>query len=77
MIKDDFKYYIANQDEIIKDHINDYVVIKNAAVIGYFKEEMDAFRAMKDHELGTYIVKKCQNPGTDTITYYNNRVSFA
>ena len=77
MLKDDFEYYTANQAEIIKEHLGEYVVVKNSKVIGYFKEEAAAFKAMKDNELGTFLVKKCQEPGTDTVTYYNNRVAFA
>jgi hypothetical protein len=61
----------------VNGHIEEFVVIKNSLVLGYYTREADAFEAMKTHELGTFIVKKCQLRGTDMITYYNNRVSFA
>jgi len=77
MIKDDFEYYTANQEEIVKDHMGEFVVIKDSTVIGYHKEESKAFESMKEFELGTFIVKKCQALGTDIVTYYNNRVAFA
>ena len=77
MLKDDFEYYTANQEEIVKDHLGEFVVIKDSAIIGYFKEEAQAFEHMKGNELGTFIVKKCQQPGTDVVTFYNNRVAFA
>lgn len=77
MLKDDFEYYTANQEEIVKEHLGEFVVIKDSAVIGYFKEETEAFESMKNHKLGTFLVKKCQPPGADTVTYYNNRVAFA
>jgi len=76
MIKDDFEYYVSNQQEIVKDHLGEYVVIKDSTVKGYYKEEAQAFASMKGNELGTFIVKMCQDPGTDVITYYNNRVAF-
>jgi hypothetical protein len=76
MIKDDFHYYIANQEEIIKDHLEEFVVIKDAVVIGYFKDEEKAFKSMIGNELGTFIVKKCKEPGKDIITYFSSRVSF-
>ena len=76
MLKDDFEYYTVNQGEIVKDHLDEYVVIKNSAVVGYFKEEAQAFESMKANELGTFLVKKCQQPGTDVVTYYSNRVAF-
>ena len=76
MINNDFEYYAANQEQIVRDHLDEYVVIKDSTVIGYFKEESKAFQSMKDNELGTFIVKKCQEPGTDVITYYNDSVAF-
>jgi hypothetical protein len=77
VIKDDFDYYTGHQDEIVAGHIDEFVVIKNSQVLGYYTREADAFESMKAHELGTFIVKKCQLRGTDMVTYYNNRVSFA
>jgi len=77
MLRDDFDYYTANQAEIVKGRLGEYVVIKDSAVMDYYSNEADAFEAMKGHELGTFMVKKCQTPGTDVVTYYNNRVAFA
>ena len=77
MLKDDFDYYTAHQEEIVRDHIGDFVVIQDSSVKGYYKEEALAFESMKENELGTFIVKKCQEPGTDVVTYYNDRVVFA
>jgi len=77
MIQDDFEYYTAHQEEIVKDHLGEYVVIKDSTVLGYFKEEDNAFKSMRENELGTFIVKECKEPGTDIITYHNHRVAFA
>ena len=77
MIKDDFNYYTVNQDEIVKSHLGEYVVIMNSEIKGYFREESQAFDYMKGNELGTFMVKRCQEPGTDIINYFNNNVAFA
>jgi len=77
MIKSDFEYYIANQEEIVKDHLGEFVVIKDSAIVGYYEKELKAFESMVGNELGSFIVKKCQQPGTDIVTYYNSRVAFA
>lgn len=77
MIQDDYQFYRSHQEEIVKDHLEEYVVIKDSSVLGYYKEESKAFKSMVGNELGTFIVKKCQLPGTDMVTYYNNLVSFA
>ena len=77
MIHDEFVFYKDNQDKIIQGHLEEFVVIKNKQVLGYFKSENDAFDSMINEELGTFMVKRCQEPGTDMIEYFNNAVSFA
>jgi hypothetical protein len=77
MLKDDFEYYTTHQNEIVGDHLDEFVVIKDFQVKGYYKDEIDAFESMKSNELGTFMVKKCQIPGTDIVNYFNNSVRFA
>jgi hypothetical protein len=77
MMNEDFDFYTAHQDEIVNGHLNEYVVIQNARVAGYYKDQMDAFDAMKSHELGTFMVKQCKPKGTDIITFHNSRLQFA
>jgi hypothetical protein len=77
MIDDEFTFYEANQDKIVEGHLDEFVVIKNQKILGYYKAEEDAFDAMVGEKLGTFMVKKCQLPGTDIIEYFNNAVVFA
>jgi len=77
MIDDEFAYYDSNQEKIVNNHINEFVVIKDCHVCGYYKSEMDAFKSMIGNELGTFMVKRCQKPGTDVVEYFNNAVAFA
>ena len=57
MIQDNFAYYTTNQEEIVKDHLGEFVVIKDSAVQGYYGDEANAFEAMKDNQLGTFSAK--------------------
>ena len=77
MISEEFTFYKANQDKIVQDHLDDFVVIKNQQILGYYNSEEDAFNSMLDEELGTFMVKRCQKPGTDILEYFNNAVAFA
>ncbi|MHC6204131.1 hypothetical protein ACYULU_13180 [Breznakiellaceae bacterium SP9] len=76
MMQDDFEFYDANQDEIVDGHINEFVIIKNAGVAGYYANEMDAFAVMKNEVPGTFMVKKCKPKGQDMLVYRTNRVAF-
>jgi len=77
MVHDEFTFYEANQGKIIQDHIDEFVVIKDRQIHGYYKSEEDAFDSMIGNELGTFMVKRCQEPGTDVVKYFNNAVMFA
>jgi len=77
MVSDDFTFYDKNQEKIVSGHINEFVVIKDCKVCGYYKSEIEAFKSMVGNELGTFIIKYCQKPGTDVVEYFNNAVAFA
>jgi hypothetical protein len=70
------KYYFNNQEEIVKDHLGEYVIIKGSTVITYFKDQMDAVEFVNKDKNETYIIKKCNPPGT-MILHYNFGAMFA
>jgi non-ribosomal peptide synthetase component E (peptide arylation enzyme) len=76
MIHDEFEFYDANQAEIVNGHLGEFVVIKDLKVRGYYKTEEEALDSMLGEELGTFMVQRCQEPGTDIAHYYNNEVVF-
>jgi hypothetical protein len=65
MLLNEYYYYKTHQEEIINGHMGDYVVIKGSAVLGYYKNMMDAFSDMaeKKQQAGTYAVRKCRPVG--------------
>jgi hypothetical protein len=76
MVREEFEFYDANQAEIVAGHLEDFVVIKDCKVRGYYKTEEEAFDSMIGEELGTFMVQRCQKPGTDIAHYYNTAVVF-
>jgi hypothetical protein len=72
----EFKYYLQHQDELIKKYNGKYVVIKNLEVIGAYDSELEAVqKTAEKHELGTFLVQKCE-PGSESYTQtYHSRVS--
>ncbi|MGP1440687.1 MAG: hypothetical protein ACTTJ3_08120 [Treponema sp.] len=78
MIRDDFNYFKANRDSIISGHLNEYVVIKNCKVLGYFPTEDSAIDEMKrtKNELGSFILQKCVSAKDDKVVFYTRRVAF-
>jgi hypothetical protein len=74
MIDDEFTFYVGHQKEIVEGHLDEFVVVKNEKVVGYYQTEEDAFDAMIGEKLGTFMVKRRQLPGTDVINYFNRVV---
>jgi hypothetical protein len=74
----EFCYYIKNQNDLVKRYNGKYVVIKNEKVIGAYDDEVEAIeKTSEQHELGTFLVQKCE-PGKESYTQtFHSRVAFA
>lgn len=77
LLEKEFNYYIANQNELVKQHNGKFIVIKDQKVIGIYDSEIEAIETTsKHHELGTFLVQKCE-PGTASYSQtYHSRVAF-
>ena len=77
-LKKEFDWYLAHQDELVKEYNGRFVVIKDQAVIGNFAEEATAvFETQKLHALGTFLVQRV-TPGSDAYTQtFHSRVVYS
>jgi hypothetical protein len=79
MLDTEFKYYLDNQDEILKSYNGKVVVIKNNSVVGaYESREQAYFESVKKYKLGTFLLQLC-TPGDEayTIKNFHPQISFA
>ncbi len=76
-MENEFRYYLQHQAEFVKKHRGKFVVIKDGEVLGVYDTEVDAIeKTMEEHELGTFLVQKCE-PGAENYTHtYQSRVIF-
>lgn len=76
-LKKEFEYYLDHQDELVQEYNGKFIVIKEAKILGVYNSEIEAIEnTQKEHELGTFLVQKCE-PGTEGYTQtYHSRVSF-
>jgi hypothetical protein len=77
-LEKEFQYYLDHQQELVKQYNGKFIVIKDEQVIGAYTSESDAIETtVKAHELGTFLVQKCE-PGTAGYTHtFHSRVVFA
>ena len=76
-LKKEFLFYIKNQNNLVKQYQGKVIVIKNQKVIGAYDDELEAIDAtVQEHELGTFLVQKCE-PGEQNYTQtFHSRVMF-
>jgi len=77
LLEKEFKYYLDNQDELVKKYNGKFLVIKNCKIIGIYDTELEAITKTSEKEkLGTFLVQKCE-PGTESYSQtYHSRVAF-
>ncbi len=76
-LRKEFEYYLEHQNELVKQYNGKFIVIKNNKVIGAYDSELEAVtNTSRQHELGTFLVQKCE-PGTSGYTQtYHSRAIF-
>ena len=72
----EFHYYLKHQDELVREYNGKFIVIKGQKVLGAFTSALEAVETTtRQHELGTFLVQKCE-PGSAGYTQtYHSRVS--
>lgn len=54
----EFKYYLDNQNEFVKQYDGKYIVLKNQIVLGAYDSEVEAYEeSSKDNEIGTFLIQ--------------------
>ncbi|MEE8328695.1 MAG: hypothetical protein V3R54_02055 [Thermodesulfovibrionia bacterium] len=76
-LEKEFQYYVDHQEELVRQHNGKFIVIKGQEIIGVYDSEMEAIeKTSAEHELGTFLIQKCE-PGSESYTQtYHSRVAF-
>jgi len=77
-LEKEFKYYIDHQAELVKKYNGKFIVVKDCKVIGAFDSELEAINTTSEqHELGTFLVQKCELGSESYTQTYHSRVALA
>lgn len=59
VLKKEFDFYLANQDELVAKYDGKVIAIKDGVVLGAFDTDLAAVTEVtKSHALGTFLVQK-------------------
>ena len=74
-LEKEFEYYLAHQAELVEEFDGKFVVIKDDEVLGAYDSEIEAIEeTMKEHELGTFLVQKCEEGEESYTMTFHSRV---
>lgn len=77
ILSKELQYYIDNQNELVKKYAGKVIAIKNQQVLGVYDSELEAIeKTSKKHELGSFLVKKCEKGKQSYTQSYYSRVVF-
>jgi len=78
MLDKEFKYYLDNQDELVKKYNGRVLVIIGDHVVDDFDSYDDAlFDSVKKYELGTFLLQECTEGEEAYTETFHSRVIFA
>jgi len=75
MLKQEFQYYLDNQNSLVEKYNGKFIVIKDKQVQGSYGSQSEAYEtAKKSFEVGTFLIQHCI-PGSDSYTQtFHSRV---
>ena len=77
MLEKEFKYYLANQKNLVEKYENKYLVIIGEEVVGAFDSDEEAyFDSVAKYEEGTFLIQFCELGETSYSQSFHSRVSF-
>jgi hypothetical protein len=77
MLEKEFKYYLDNQDELVKKYDGRTLVIIDNEIVGDYDNFKEAYTdSLSKFEPGTFLIQKC-SPGDKDYTFtFHSRVAF-
>lgn len=74
-LRKNFDYYLTNHEEIIKEYLDKFIIIKDEKIVdSYDTFEEAVSEATKKYELGTFIIQKCSKDLSETTQTFHSRV---
>ncbi|MBM4171726.1 MAG: hypothetical protein FJ214_07665 [Ignavibacteria bacterium] len=73
-LEKEFKYYLENQEMLVKEYNGKYIVIKGEKILGAYNSHREALEnTVAIHKLGSFLIQLCK-PGEEdySLTFHSN-----
>lgn len=77
-LDDLYRWFDENRDAIISGHEGERVLLKDNAVVSYFRDDHNALEHAQKSGLamGEFLIQECVSKDEESMYYYNEAVSF-
>jgi hypothetical protein len=77
MLEKEFKYYLDNQNELLKEYDGRFLVIIDENVVGDYESLEQAYTTSRErYEYGTFLIQLCTEGDEAYTRRFHSRVSF-
>ena len=74
-LQEEFNYYLAHQDELVRLYNGRFIVLKGHEVLGVYDERLEALsETAKEHEPGTFMVHRVTPGAAGHTQTFHSRV---
>jgi hypothetical protein len=74
--RDDYQFFLDNQEKFHKEYPGKFLVIKNKEILGVYEDQVEAYtETTKEHEPGTFIIQNSSPSSTDVQVFHSRVVS--
>lgn len=78
MLKQEFQYYLDHQDELVKKHLNKFLIIKDQKVVAVYDTKQQAYdEGSAKYELGTFLIQHCLPGSLSHTQTFHSQVIFS
>ena len=77
-LQEEFEFYLAHQEEMVKKYDGKVIVLKNKEVLGAYTDELTAIsETCREHELGTFLIQRVSAGDEAYTATFHSRVAFS
>jgi len=75
MLEKEYSYFESMRDQLLKEHLREYVAIKDNEIIGFYLNKIEALKELSNrYELGTVLIQQCIPEEADTQVLHTRAV---
>ncbi len=77
MLEKEFKFFLDNQKNLVKEYDGKFIVIIGEDVVGSYNTEAEAYQdSIEKHKLGTFLIQHCLPGDKGYSQTFNSRVIY-